>query len=306
MVRATLAFALVLLTSTMLTSTVASAQDARALFEQGRQHASAERWVEALEAFTRSRELVERPPTVFNIAAVLVRLGRAREALVTLDRYLEISDPRRDAAMRSDAVALRRSAEASLRHVTLRVRPGDARVEIDGQLVPGEGAERSLVLDPGPHAVAVALEGYATARFTLETGIDARDVVLEALDGTLVVESTVSEATIALDGEPVGVGRVERSVRPGAHLVELAAAGYLDFRREIEVAPGARVAIDAALEALPRSESLVESPVFWGLLGGGVAVVTAVVVAVAVASAGVEAPYGGNTGIVLAPLTGGF
>lgn len=276
-------------------------QEARRYFAEGRRYASEERWVEALEAFEASRERVERPGTVFNIAAVLIRLGRARDSIVAVDRFMEISDPRADARMRADAEELRAAAEQSLRRVVLTLRPSGAIVEVDGEPIEGSGSERQLVLDPGEHSVSVSLEGYETSRFALEPGVDAHTVTLTPLGGTLVVESTVETATVTLDGNVVGSGDVSVDVAPGEHEVVIRADGFVEMRRLVRVAPGARLAVEAALQPVPADEVL-ESPFFWGLTGGGVAAVIAVAIVIGVATAGTVAPYGGNTNVILAPL----
>lgn len=285
--------------------TAAETREARTLFEQGRALSTEERWIDALDAFQRSRALLERASTVFNLAAVLVRLGRTREALVALDDFDRLADPARDRAIIAQASELRTTAQASLRHVVLHIAPAEARVEVDGAVLEGSGAERTTTLDPGAHTVVVSLDGYGEERFELAPGNDAREVTLTPLDATLVVTSTVETASIAIDGDVRGVGHVESTVAPGGHLVALDAAGYLAFERRVEVGPGERLAVEAALEPVPHEESLVESPLFWGLTGGGVAVVVAVVVGVAFATAGTEQAYGGSSGVIVTTLSSG-
>lgn len=294
--------ALGVLMSASVVHAQSDAQQARALFEEGRAASTEERWVDALSAFERSRAILERPSTVFNLAAVLVRLGRARDALHALDDLDRIADARRDRAVLEQARPLRTTAEQSLRHVVLRVSPAEARIEVDGVVLEETGAERSTILDPGAHAIVVSLDGYREERFELPVGTDARDVSLAPLDATLVVTSTVDAATIAIDGAPRGVGHVQATVSPGGHLVTLDAEGYVPFERRVDVAPGASMTVEAALEPIAHEESLVESPLFWGLTGAGVAVVAAVIIGVAVATAGTEPAYGGSSNVVLAPL----
>ncbi|MEZ4339035.1 MAG: hypothetical protein R3B82_20650, partial [Sandaracinaceae bacterium] len=60
----------------------AQQEEARARFAEGMAHAEHERWVEALEAFERSAALYDRVSTHINLASVLLRLGRLREARV--------------------------------------------------------------------------------------------------------------------------------------------------------------------------------------------------------------------------------
>src|SRR5262245_12309570 len=66
-------------------------EQARALFEQGLAASDAQRWLEAASLFQRSRELVERPSTLFNLVVVLHRLGRYRDGLEAGSAYLRIA-----------------------------------------------------------------------------------------------------------------------------------------------------------------------------------------------------------------------
>ena len=149
--------------------------------------------------------------------------------------------------------------------------------------------------------MAVILAGHETAHLTLEPGDDERNIVLPPSDGTLVVRSSVATASIAIDGEDAGIGSAERSVIPGPHDVALAAEGYLDFQRRVEVAPGERALVDATLDPVREDQSVLHSPRFWGLTSGAVALVVVTTIVVAVATAGTDAPYGGSSNVVLAP-----
>ena len=104
-------------------------------------------------------------------------------------------------------------------------------------------------------------------------------------------------------GAAGGLATGLRATAMGSHQAEAAQAGVA-FERRVEVGPGERVSVDAALEPVPRGEELVESPLFWGLTGGGAAVVAAVIIGVAFATAGTEAAYGGSSGVIVATLGG--
>jgi len=282
--------------------TTTETREARAAFDEGRTASAEERWIDALAAFERSRALVERPSTVFNLAAVLVRLGRAREALAALDDLARIADARRDAAVLAQATELRASATASLRHVRIRVAPPDARLEVDGVPVEAAGEERALELDPGAHGVVASREGHAEARYELPVGVEVLEIVLEPLPATLEVRSNAPAATVRIDGEVRGTGSARAELAPGAHTVALEAEGFLPFEREVRLGPGESTTLDAALEPVPPAEDIASSPLFWGLAAGGVAVVVGVAIGVAFATAGEGPPYGGTSNVVLAPL----
>src|SRR3990167_6688793 len=66
---------------------------ARRLFEEGVELTKQQRWEDALARFVESRALVERPSTVFNIGATLLKMGRRHDAIESFQAYLGISDP---------------------------------------------------------------------------------------------------------------------------------------------------------------------------------------------------------------------
>ena len=145
----------------------ATTLEARALFEEGVRLSRSERWLEALDAFRRSRERVERPRTLFNMAIALDRLGRLRESIAAIDRYLEISDATTDEADRREAARMRLACERRLVTLALRVTPEDASVEIDGDDVLGTGPERRFTWDPGDHVLVVRADGHTAFRESL-------------------------------------------------------------------------------------------------------------------------------------------
>lgn len=167
---------------------VARAQDqseaARALFEQGVEASQDERWAEAVELFRRSRAILERPSGVFNTAVALQRMGRVREALIDVERYLEMTTAaaRGERTRYAQAEQLRAQLRAEVSVLTLVVSPPTARVEVDGREREGEGAEREIDLDPGAHAIRVSAEGHGPERLEVRLSAgerDRREITLE-------------------------------------------------------------------------------------------------------------------------------
>ncbi len=144
----------------------ARALEARTLFEEGVRASAEERWTEALDLFGRSRALVPRASTLFNIAIALDRLGRPTASLAAIDEYLEISDPELDADDRRQAMRLRVEAEARLARLVVRVDPEDARLALDGAPLEG-GALRATVVDPGDHVLVASAPGRLEQRLEL-------------------------------------------------------------------------------------------------------------------------------------------
>ncbi|UJR79577.1 PEGA domain-containing protein [Sandaracinus amylolyticus] len=188
--------------------------EARTLFEQGVRASRDERWAEALDAFRRSRALVARPSTLFNIAIALDRLGRLRAAIAAIDEYLATSDPVADEVDRREAMRLRVDAEARLARITVRVDPDDATVALDGAPLEG-GAERTTIADPGDHVVVVSAPGYVDQRheIALRPGADVERVIelapvepaapTTSLATTMPVEAPARDEDTSLIEDPI-------------------------------------------------------------------------------------------------------
>lgn len=288
----------------LLVATPAWAQDARsaearAHFDAGRGHARAERWAEALTEFRASDGLYPRAVTEFNIASALMRLGRAREVLAECDRITARSDV--DEALRRDVVALRAAAEASLRTLVVEASPPGLTIEVDGAIVDGEGSRREIVLDPGAHALVARAPGHAELRTTVAPDQAALAVALEELPTALLVEASEPDATIWIDGVPRGLGRLEETLAAGTHHVRVERDGRLPFDTDVSLAPGEHAVVPAELVLVP-SRPLTEDPVFWGITGAGAAVVIGVAIGLGVAFGTAPQPYGGTSGVVIAPI----
>ncbi len=131
---------------------------ARELFVEGVELTRQDRWGEALVYFQRSLALVERPNTIFNVAGILVRLGRGREAVEHYERYLRAAPA--DDPDRAAALAALEAARAGLARLHLSVSPAEADLRVDGLRVEGTGHDRELVLDPGEHVIDLYAPGF--------------------------------------------------------------------------------------------------------------------------------------------------
>jgi tetratricopeptide (TPR) repeat protein len=133
---------------------------AQSLFRRGVELGEAERWSEALEHFRRSREIAERPNTVFNIAYALVHLGRFGQAIRAFDEYLAITRGE-VSERRNEAIRLRAQARTHLAQIEIEVSPADAQLFVDGEAVAEQsGSLRTIELDPGRHVVRAAAPAH--------------------------------------------------------------------------------------------------------------------------------------------------
>jgi hypothetical protein len=167
--------------ATAQSSSEAKAKQARELFDDGVSLAKAERWAEALWAFRRSRSLVPRPSTSYNIANALYRLDRPVEGLAELDRYDEMPAVRGNELARERGATLRGLLESAVAQIELAITPLDAEVHVDGRRSKVAGGDRVIRLNPGLHSVRVARDGYESTTIEIEAERGSRESHVMAL-----------------------------------------------------------------------------------------------------------------------------
>lgn len=276
----------------------ARTREAEQLFTDGLRLAQQDRWAEALELFRRSDAVVELPATVLNMGRCLLRLGRAREALGAVERFRRMGSS--TPVLEAMASEIESEGRGRLATLELAVVPEHAEVLLDGSPEHARGAVRRILLDPGDHQIAVSAEGHRAQRFRIHALPGerlTREVALQAAAAVLVVVSNVGSAAIVVDGAERGNGRATLELLPGRHRIRVTADGHHALDRVVELDPGQRLELDAALEPVDRGGGLLASPIFW-IITGVVAVGAGVAVGV-VAFTGTDPPYGGTTGIII-------
>ncbi|MCG8555752.1 MAG: hypothetical protein MJD61_10780 [Proteobacteria bacterium] len=144
-----------------------AAASARAWFDKGVALSSEGRWNDALAAFERSRRLVPRPSTLFNLAVVYYRLGRSRETLWAVKEYRRLTPGHPAASESAELARLAERAEAEVATLLLTVSPEHAELRLDGALLHTLGPVRTLVLDPGLHRLQVGAPGFVPKHLEL-------------------------------------------------------------------------------------------------------------------------------------------
>lgn len=263
-------------------STVATARE---LFQRGLAALEAQRYADAVASFERSYDLRPSPVVQYNLALAYRGAGRHQDAIRTFERYLRAPSA---SASRDDLVEIAREIErlrSSLPTVFLDIRPRNASVSIDVVTdVPSIGSVR---VDPGDHVVETSLDGFRheSRRISARPGSIHRmrfelDPVGEA--PRLAIDPRTESAEVEIDGEIVGRGAVERIVSAGEHSIVVRAPGFVAERRTVRVGASGRTAV---VLSLMRQEG-VPPWVLGASIGGGVAVVTAIIVGVVVATTG--------------------
>ncbi|MEZ4405150.1 MAG: hypothetical protein R3A52_01480 [Polyangiales bacterium] len=171
------------------TTALAQTEPARAAFDRGMAQVQSEQFALAAASFEESYRLRPVPVVLFNLAGAYDRMGRARQAIETYERYLreagETLPQERTAFVRDALTRLR----GQLSTVTLRVTPRDYAVEVDGRRETPVAS--ALTLDPGRHVLTFTADGHAVARREL----DARAGASTELDVTLTASAATNTAT---------------------------------------------------------------------------------------------------------------
>jgi hypothetical protein len=126
------------------------------------------------------------------------------------------------------------------------------------------------------------------------------DVEMVEKGGVLLVRPSVKTAQVFVNGVLIGVGKQQlENVKPGDYSVRVAAAGYVDFLKEVSVEVSRKTSLSARLEGFQYQKkaqtrlvggppvagaAVVKKPAFWAAVGGGVGVAVGITIAVALAS----------------------
>lgn len=187
---------------------------------------------------------------------------------------------------------------ASRRQGALRVEgtPAGAEVYVDGALAGVLPLEEPLPLDPGNHTVRVVSPGFT--EFNEVVVIQRRQTERVAaqllpVSMSLLLITDPERAQVFVDGEFAGETPVTLDLRQGERSIRLRRFGYHENVFQLTAVAGAAETRDISLEPLPAEvlanlqdppSEWYEEPLPWALIGGGVALVAASVIAVAVLS----------------------
>jgi hypothetical protein len=190
-----------------------------------------------------------------------------------------------DASLHLDLVPSQSKTPANLsvRSVTL-----GAEVSVDGKPAGQTPLATSITTTPGHHVVELKRPGYAAARREIDLGEGASgDVTLDlavdpsalGTDGaTLVVEAREGDIEVLVDGERKGPYTAPLRLPRGPHRVGVAAAGFVQTERQVNLDPSVTNVVRFELEPTPETrESYRSGALFhrtWGLVGiiGGAAI----------------------------------
>lgn len=277
-------------------------EEARAHFQRGVALIESERWAEAITELAQAQRIRVTAPVMYNLGLAHRAVGHNLDAMRAFREFQRLAGATAAADVIGRVDGFMRELSAGLGRVRLDVEPATARVLLDGAPASANG---SVEVDPGRHVVVAEAEGFATDARTVEVPRGAAvNVTLRMVPQVLAVRVTVrptpSSALVRIDGDDVGFGDVEETVRPGTHTLDVTADGHRPFHRSFEAIVGQPQVLRANLASADRS--IVESPWFW--TGVGVVAVGAGIAAWFLLQ-DTEPPYQGTLGSVSNAITVG-
>lgn len=218
-----------------------------ALFEHGDFRA-------ALTEFEAAYQLTRSWQVLVHIGITQSRLLRYREALQTLERYLEEGGAGVPSELRARAESEIKAIRALLVRVTVVVEGGPAELTVDGERVGRTPLAGPLLLSPGARTFRATRAGHEAAeqRVTLTSGAAARVVLAPVRkQGILRVESTPAGARVIVEGREVGRTPWEGRLPAQGYTVTLRIEGFQPGEERVILEAGVARELRLSLEALP-------------------------------------------------------
>jgi hypothetical protein len=232
----------------------------------------ARRLDEALGELSAVMELDPQPVVMFNIARIHEEKGENDKAVEWYLRALRSGlsgEMAAGATARAEVLSRIQAAKAEEAkqkgEISIELDQAEAKVFIDSTYV-GQGALRGYLAPPGKHVVTIDHPSFEKWNREIELAGGQKlvvDVALVPLPqvGFVSVHSDVPGATLAVDGQPLGLLPVDRlQLSPGKHRFSVQAERFNPFATELEVRLNESTVINVALTPLEVSgKLLVES-----------------------------------------------
>jgi hypothetical protein len=234
---------------------------ARSHFKTGTRLYQDQNFEGALAEFEAAYRLKPGPGSLQNVALCQKALFRYGEAVDTLTQLLTLHDAELSDAERTAVKRAREELEALVGTVRLVVVPPTAEVTVDGRVLTGVDRSGRLRLNVGEHTLTASAPGYARVTTSIQVTSGPRELPvhlkLQPTAAFIDVRSADPNASIAIDGKPVGFGRFVATVTPGEpHVVQIYKEGTTPFVTRVTVELGNT----AIVNGQPGEPSATQSP----------------------------------------------
>jgi tetratricopeptide (TPR) repeat protein len=221
----------------------------RTAFERGDYEAAINEFLAALEYKP------EASAAFYNIAKSYERLARYEEAIANYEQYLELAPNASDRAdVEATIVALRKAIRERFQPLSVSSEPPGADIFLDDQSVVVGQTNFEFKVTPGPHTLALQLNGYETVtkEFVMP---DDKPLTLEfqltELENTGELAINVSEAgaRIFVDGAIVGLSPFtqKKILEEGEHQIQIEMPGFNRYSETVQVTRNELTTVNAEL-----------------------------------------------------------
>jgi hypothetical protein len=211
-------------------------------YEAGRILFNDEDYSGALVKFQRAFEQAGDLRLLWNMAVCEKNLRHYAAVLRLLERYRREGEATMTQLQRAEVNEVLQTVQMLVSSARITVSENGATVSIDDRPVGQTPLAEPILVDLGQHRITVAKPGFRTEHVTQDfTGGSEVNVDLTLLPDVAASRLTVTtdaDATISINGNPVGEGMWSGSLPAGEHAIRVAAVGMHPYEAGIALQPG--------------------------------------------------------------------
>jgi hypothetical protein len=157
---------------------------AKALFDEARELAKANKWAEACEKLAASKKLSSRMLTTYRLADCHERIGKTASAHAGFIEAADLAKSAGDSTKQQDALDRAKKVEGKLAKITVSLADDDASIKIDDNAIANALIKEKIPVDPGEHTLTATAPGKKARNvtFTVPPGPSVTNVDVPALD----------------------------------------------------------------------------------------------------------------------------
>jgi hypothetical protein len=252
--------------------------DAKADYETARLAFGDHDYAGALIKFGSAYEKSKDPRLLWNMATCEKQLRHYSKVIGLVKRYMAEGGDKLEESDRKEASELVAALEPLTAKLTIQVSEPGAEVFVDDERVGTSPLDAPVQVDVGSRKIRIVKADFVEVNQTAVIGGDQGakvDVKLAAVthEGRLVITAS-PDATIFVDGKPVGHADFAGPVKSGPHAVRVTADNAKPYEADVNVADKETRSLSINLEHLKTGPS----PWIFVGVGAGVVVAAALVV----------------------------
>jgi hypothetical protein len=229
---------------------------AKQRFQEGIALAMADNYDQALKAFESSFETNPKPIVLYNIGMCQKALDRRREAFLTFRQYLNEAGSSPNPDMRPQVREALADLKTSMSFLKIVGDTPNATLTIDNEVSMALPLDAPYPVYPGKHHIAVTAPEHSPFERSVETPLGETiriDVMLSKALSMISINCNIgNEASIYIDGKPMGKCPYKNTLPTGSHQVQVRAPNRKTFFDTIQLPTGGHYRLDVTLTRLPH------------------------------------------------------